>query len=132
MASGSMANKSVVLVGDDNPIIRKMVGLNLKIRNFTVYEAENGQQVVEFLTHTVPNLIILDLAMPVMSGVEVCEWIQKRRLDVPILVFTAYGDAETKTRVLEAGATEYMTKPLNVEQLVTRVRALVQGAAPGS
>jgi len=126
MKSEDVPNVPSVLIADDDPTIRQVLSINLKKRNFIVYQAENGRQVVDFLAHTIPDLVVLDLSMPVMNGTEVCDWIQQHGIDVPILVLTALSDSELKVHMLNAGADDYMTKPFVLEEFLARVRALLR------
>ena len=129
MATEGAANHLTVLVADDDPRIRQVLRINLKKRNYVVHEAENGRQVIELLAHERPDLIILDLGMPVMNGTEVCDWIRQRHIDVPIMILTAYSEQDLKIRVLEAGADDFMLKPFKVEELLARAHALMWRSA---
>ena len=122
--------KLSVLVADDDPKIRKLVSANLTQRNHLVHEVEDGQAVLEYLDHETPDLIILDLMMPIMNGNDVCLWIRRRGIDVPILVLSAYDEEDIKVHALDAGADDYVTKPFKVEEFLARMRALVRRAGP--
>jgi len=119
-------NKLTVLVADDDPRIRQVISLNLKKRNWMVYEAENGRQVIEHLKHDIPDLVVLDLGMPVMNGYEVCAWIRQHGMDVPIMVLTAYSGVDLKIRALDAGANDYEVKPFKTDEFLARLSALVK------
>jgi two-component system KDP operon response regulator KdpE len=127
-------DKLSVLVADDDPKIRQMLNISLSRQNYVVIEAENGWQVIEHLEHSVPNLVVLDLGMPVLNGAEVCGWIRQRGINVPIMALTAYGGTDLKIRVLDAGADDYVTKPFILDEFLARVRALTRRSAeqPGS
>jgi DNA-binding response OmpR family regulator len=118
-------DKLRVLVADDDPRIRQVISINLKKRNWAVYEVENGGQVVEYLKREIPDLIVLDLGMPVMNGYDVCAWIRQRGMKVPILVLTAYAGMDLKIRALDAGADDYVTKPFKTDEFLARLNALV-------
>src|SRR5579859_1542335 len=123
-------DKLSVLVADDDPRIRKLVGVNLAQRNYTVQEVESGEAATEYLERTTPDLVILDLVMPGMKGDDVCLWIRRRGLDVPIMVLSAYDEEDLKVRALDAGADDYVTKPFKAEEFLARLRALMRRSAP--
>ncbi|MHB8627134.1 MAG: response regulator transcription factor [Aggregatilineales bacterium] len=119
-------DKLSVLVADDDPRIRKLVNVNLTQRNYLVQEAENGEAVLEYLEQKIPDLIILDLVMPGMKGDDVCVWIRRRGIDIPIMVLSAYDEEDLKVRALDAGADDYVTKPFKAEEFLARLRALMR------
>lgn len=123
-------DKLSVLVADDDPKIRKLVSINLVQRNHAVHEVEDGQAVLEYLDHAMPDLIILDLIMPVMNGNEVCRWIRRQGIDIPIMILSAHDEEDLKVRALDAGADDYVTKPFKIEEFLARLRALMRRAAP--
>jgi two-component system KDP operon response regulator KdpE len=123
-------DKLSVLVADDDPKIRKLVSINLTQRKYAVHEVEDGQAVLEYLDHEIPDLIILDLIMPVMNGSDVCRWVRRRGIDIPILILSAHNEEELKVRALDAGADDYVTKPFKIEEFLARLRALMRRAGP--
>ncbi|MHB8626567.1 MAG: response regulator transcription factor [Aggregatilineales bacterium] len=126
-------DKLSVLVADDDPKIRQLLNISLSQQNYVVYDVENGRQAIEFLEREIPNLVVLDLGMPVINGVEVCGWIRERGINIPIMVLTAYSGIDLNISVLDAGADEYMTKPFILEEFLARLRALIRrSAGPGS
>ena len=114
-----------ILIADDDPHTRQLLSVNFKRRNFAVYEVEDGRQAVEFLAYRTPDLIILDLSMPVMNGAEVCGWIRQRGIEAPILVLTSHSAPALQTSILNAGANDYVTKPFVIEEFLARVRTLL-------
>jgi two-component system KDP operon response regulator KdpE len=116
-------------VVDDDPKIRRLVSANLTKRNYLVHEAADGEQALAYLRHTIPDLIILDLVMPGLTGNDVCVWIRRQGLDVPIMVLSAYDDEDLKVRALDAGADDYVTKPFRTEEFLARLRALMRRSA---
>ena len=118
--------KVSVLVADDDPAIRKLLSVNLSQRNYDVHEAQNGEDVLNFLRQQIPDLLILDLVMPVLNGDEICAWVRGRGSDVPIIVLSAYNEEDLKVRALDAGADDYVTKPFKTEEFLARLRALMR------
>ncbi len=121
-------HKTSVLIVDDDPKIRKLLNANLAKRNYAVQEAVNGEQAIASVEQKVPDLAILDLVMPGMSGNDVCVWIREQGLDIPIIVLSAYDEEELKVKALDAGADDYITKPFKVEEFLARMRAVMRRA----
>ena len=119
-------DKLSVLIADDDTKTRQLLSTALSRRDYEVHEAKTGQEVVEFLEHQIPNLLILDLGMPLMNGPEVIGWVRMHDINVPIMVLTAYDRLDLKIRVLDAGADDYVTKPFILEEFLARLRALVR------
>jgi DNA-binding response OmpR family regulator len=115
--------KPRVLIVDDDPLIRKFVGANLKARNHEVLEAENGAQAMDVLHGNKIDLVILDIMMPKLDGYEVCRRM-RRQSAVPIMMLSAKDDQSDKLRCLELGADDYMTKPFSLSELLGRVDAI--------
>jgi DNA-binding response OmpR family regulator len=93
-------NRLSVLMADDDPRIRQLVSVNLTRRKYAVHEVEDGEQAIEYLKRETPDLVILDLVMPRMSGADVCAWIRQRNSDVPIMVLSAYDEEDLKVRAV--------------------------------
>lgn len=121
-------HKTSILIVDDDPKIRKLLNANLAKRNYVVQEAANGEQAIASIEQTVPDLAILDLVMPGMSGSDVCVWIREQGLVVPIIVLSGYDEEELKVKALDAGADDYVTKPFKVEEFLARMRAVMRRA----
>lgn len=114
-----------ILIVEDDPNIRKLVRVNLIKRGYTVIEAEDSHQAMaQFQTQPV-DLVLLDLVLPGLSGVDVCAWMRARS-DVPILVLSARSEEDLKVAALDAGADDYVTKPFGQEELLARVRAFLR------
>lgn len=119
------------LVVDDDPKIRKLIRVNLEPRGYIVQEAADGFEAIKALEHSLPDLMLLDLVMPVMSGIDVC--LQTREhSDLPIIVLSAQDEEQLKIRALDAGADDYISKPFSYEELLARVRAVMRRAAGSS
>ena len=112
-----------ILIVDDDAQIRKLVRVNLEGRGYTVEEAVDGEDAIAHLKTTTYDLLILDLVMPGLSGIEVCTWVRERS-DVPVIVLSAHDDEEQKVRALDAGADDFVTKPFGYEELLARIRAV--------
>jgi two-component system, OmpR family, KDP operon response regulator KdpE len=122
-------HKTSVLIVDDDPNIRKLLNANLARRNYAVQEAVNGKQAIVSMEQNVPDLAILDLVMPGMSGNDVCVWMREQGLVVPIIVLSGYDEEDLKVKALDAGADDYVTKPFKVEEFFARMRAVMRRAA---
>ena len=125
--------KPLVLVVDDDPKIRRLVRVNLEQRDYRVQEASDALSAMSYMEQVTPDLVILDLVMPGMSGNEMCEWIRLRGENIPVIVLSAHGDEERKVQALDAGADDYVTKPFPVKEFMARVRAVMRraGDLPG-
>ncbi len=118
-----------ILVADDEPQITKAVRYGLTAHRYEVRTAADGVNALETFRDFHPDLVITDLQMPEMSGLELCREIRKIS-QVPIIVLSVKGEEKTKVTALDAGADDYITKPFGMEELVARVRAVLR-RAPG-
>ncbi len=114
-----------ILIVEDDPSIRKLVRVNLTKRGYTVSEAEDSHRAISLFQEVPVDLVVLDLLLPGLSGVDVCKWIRARS-DVPIIVLSARQEEELKVAALDAGADDYVTKPFGQEELLARVRAFLR------
>jgi two-component system KDP operon response regulator KdpE len=114
-----------ILIVEDDPSIRKLVRVNLVKRGYTVCEAENSHQAISLFQEQPIDLVLLDLVLPGLSGVDVCAWIRARS-DVPIIILSARLEEDLKVAALDAGADDYVTKPFGHEELLARVRAFLR------
>lgn len=120
-------NNITVLVVDDEKPLRDFVRRNLEVRNFNVITAANGLEALAiFTTHNV-DLVILDVMMPRMDGLETIRRIRQSSL-VPVIVLSALGEESDKIRALNLGADDYLTKPFGVGELLARVQAVLRRA----
>jgi two-component system, OmpR family, alkaline phosphatase synthesis response regulator PhoP len=119
-----------ILVVEDEPDIRKLVHYNLTQDHYKVVEAENGEQALKIVQREKPSLVILDLMMPGMSGLEVCRTLrgQDETAKLPILMLTAKAGEADRVLGLELGADDYLAKPFSPRELVARVRAILRRA----
>jgi two-component system KDP operon response regulator KdpE len=114
-----------ILVAEDEAALREFVSRNLRARGFAVVEASNGLEAVAVWEQEQPDLLILDLMMPRMDGLEVCRRVRARST-VPVIVLTALDGENDKVAALDLGADDYLTKPFGVEELLARVRAALR------
>jgi two-component system, OmpR family, KDP operon response regulator KdpE len=114
-----------ILVVEDDPSVRKLVRVNLAKRGYTVSEAEDSHQAIALFQEVPVDLVLLDLVLPGLSGVDICTWIRARS-DVPIIILSARMEEELKVAALDAGADDYVTKPFGPEELLARVRAFLR------
>jgi two-component system alkaline phosphatase synthesis response regulator PhoP len=119
-----------ILVIEDEPDIRKLVNYNLTQERYKVLEAEDGEQALKLLQRAKPSLVILDLMLPGMSGLELCRVLRDRQetAQLPILMLTAKAGEADKVVGLEMGADDYLAKPFSPREMVARVRAILRRA----
>jgi len=120
-----------ILVVDDEPLLIKGIRFNLMNEGYDVITAENGEQAVNYAKNTDIDLIVMDVMMPVMSGLEACAKIREFS-EVPIILLTAKAEDMDKLMGFENGADDYLTKPFNILELKARVRALLRRSARSS
>jgi two-component system, OmpR family, KDP operon response regulator KdpE len=114
-----------ILIVEDDPSIRKLVRVNLVKRGYSVSEAGDSHQAIALFQEVPVDLVLLDLMLPGLSGVDICKWIRTRS-DVPIIVLSARLEEDLKVAALDAGADDYVTKPFGSEELLARVRAFLR------
>ena len=114
-----------VLVIDDEPPIRKLLRMGLSAHGYEVIEAPNGRISLELLEQK-PDLVILDLGLPDMQGLELLRMIRARNEGVPIVVLSSRGDEAGKVQALDLGADDYLTKPFGMDELLARMRAALR------
>ena len=114
-----------ILVIDDEPPIRKLLRMGLNTQGYDVLEAPNGKAGLELLAQN-PDLIILDLGLPDIQGLELLRTIRGRNESVPIVVLSSRGDEAGKVQALDLGADDYVTKPFGMDELLARMRAALR------
>jgi two-component system KDP operon response regulator KdpE len=114
-----------ILIVEDDANIRKLVSVNLEKRGYKLSEAVDGNQAMLLFRQYPFDLVLLDLVLPGVSGVDVCTWIRARS-DIPIIVLSGLKDEDLKVTALDAGADDYITKPFGHEELLARVRAVLR------
>jgi two-component system, OmpR family, KDP operon response regulator KdpE len=119
---------TTVLVVDDEPQLLRALRINLRVREFDVRTATTGTEALEQASRHPPDLVILDLGLPDLDGVEVIEGL-RGWTSAPIIVLSGRADSTDKVEALDAGADDYVTKPFSMEELLARMRAVSRRAA---
>jgi DNA-binding response OmpR family regulator len=122
---------STVLVVDDEPIVRDVVVRYLERDGYKTLQAASGDEARSVLEREPPSLVVLDVMLPGLNGLELCRWIRSRS-DVPIVMLTALGEETDRIVGLELGADDYLTKPFSPRELAVRVRNLIRRTAPST
>jgi two-component system KDP operon response regulator KdpE len=120
-----MAKKTKILVVDDEPKIRMFIRANLEARGYEVYLAIDGVEAVEMAASVLPDVIVLDVNMPRMDGIEACRQIREWT-NTPIIILSVREDEKDKVRALDEGADDYITKPFGIEELLARIRVALR------
>lgn len=122
---------SKVLVVEDDPGILRTVADNLRFEQYDVVTAADGETAYAVHQQQQIDLIVLDLMLPRMSGLELCRRLRAEDVQVPVLVLTARGEEADRVRGLDMGADDYVTKPFSMPELMARVRALLRRSSSG-
>ena len=125
----NMKNEAIkILLVDDEPDILEIVGYNLKNEGYTIFTAKNGIEAIKIANKIMPHLIILDIMMPEMDGIETCEKIRatKGLENILITFFTARGEDYSQVAGFNVGADDYITKPIKPKVLVSKIKALLR------
>jgi len=120
-----MSQGARILVVDDEPQIRRSLQVNLENKNYSVMTAASGDEALETMTRRKPDVVIVDLVLPSMDGIELTRRIREQS-PVPIIVLSAIGDEWKKVEALESGADDYVTKPFGIEELSARIRSALR------
>ncbi len=115
-----------ILVIEDEKKISRFLELELKYEGYEVIQAYDGRSGLEMALNDAPDLIILDLMLPIMSGIEVCRRLRGVNKKIPIIMLTAKDDVTDKVMGLDMGADDYMTKPFVIEELLARIRVAIK------
>lgn len=122
-------NPASILIVDDEPQIRRVLRTTVSAHGYSVSEARSGEEALEGIRHERPDLILLDVNLPGMSGLDTCREIRQSS-DVPIIMLTVRNSERDKVQALDAGADDYVVKPFGSEELLARIRAALRRAAP--
>lgn len=120
----NVETKKILVVDDENQITR-VLRRSLTAHRYEVRTAADGESALDTFNDFKPDLIITDLSMPEMSGIELCKAIRKTS-QIPIIVLSVKGEEKTKVEALDAGADDYITKPFGIDELLARVRATLR------
>ena len=121
---------ATILVVDDEPQIRRVLRSTLTSQGYVITDAKTGEEAVESVRKNKPDLVLLDVNMPGMGGIEACREI-RRSSDAPIIMLTVRNAERDKVLALDAGADDYVIKPFGIEELLARIRAALRRYAPG-
>jgi two-component system KDP operon response regulator KdpE len=119
-----------ILVVDDEPQIRRVLRATLTAHGYVISDAKNGEEALDSIRKQRPDLVLLDVNMPGMGGIETCREI-RRISDAPIIMLTVRSAERDKVSALDAGADDYVVKPFGIEELLARIRAALRRYAPG-
>ena len=123
-----MAKKVKILVVDDEPKIRLFIRTNLEARGYEVHLAQDGVEAVEKAALVSPDVIVLDVNMPRMDGIEACRRIREWT-NTPIIILSVREDEKDKVKALNEGADDYVTKPFGIEELLARIKVALRHSA---
>lgn len=119
-------NKRNILLVEDELSLANLIKLNLSIEGFNVIHSENGKKSIDLFKTGNPDLVILDIMLPEMNGLEVCKQIKKINPNVPVLFLSARSSGSDRIEGLKSGADDYLIKPFNLEELLLRVQILIK------
>lgn len=125
-----MTDHPRILVVDDETQITRVLRTSLSVQGYDIRVANDGEMALEIMKDWAPNLIITDLAMPNLNGVQLCRHVRTTS-EVPIIVLSVRGEERQKIEALDAGADDYVTKPFSMNELLARVRANLRRAPKG-
>jgi DNA-binding response OmpR family regulator len=119
-----------ILIVDDEPEMVRGLEDNLRFEGYQTMSAATGEEALTVALSQAPDLILLDIMMPKLSGWDVCRVLRQEGIDVPIIMLTARGQEADRVRGLELGADDYITKPFSLRELLARVRAVLRRPGP--
>jgi two-component system, OmpR family, alkaline phosphatase synthesis response regulator PhoP len=119
-----------ILIIDDQPDLLKVLEINLSKEGYQVFKADSGTQGLKMAIQVNPHLILLDVMMPDISGLDVCRELRRKGIDTPIIMLTAKAEEIDRVVGLELGADDYMTKPFSLHELKARIRARLRRLPP--
>ena len=126
--AGARQQTATILVADDEPDNLALIKILLEREGYSVVAVENGREAVEHLLMRRPDLVILDIMMPVMDGLEACRCIKRdeKTRDIPVIFLSAHDETEVQVNGLAIGANDFITKPFNADELVARVDVAIR------
>ena len=120
-----MTSKIKILIADDEPNVRMFIRANLLARGYEVHLAKDGIETLKIAELILPDVIVLDVNMPRMDGIEACRRLREWA-NMPIIILSVRGDEKDKVKALDEGADDYITKPFGVEELLARIRVALR------
>jgi DNA-binding response OmpR family regulator len=114
-----------ILIVDDDPAIRKFIKANLEARDYEVVQASDGEEGLKLVELEMPDLILLDISMPKVDGIEFCRRVREWT-EIPIIILSAREGEMDKVKCLDCGADDYLTKPFSLRELLSRIRAVLR------
>jgi len=123
-------SEASILIADDEPQIRRVLRSTLSSQGYVILDAKTGEDAIEIVRKEKPDLVLLDVNMPGMGGIEACREI-RRATEAPIIMLTVRNAERDKVLALDAGADDYVVKPFGIEELLARIRAALRRYAPG-
>ncbi len=124
-------HKPLILVVDDEKHMVRFVRMNLELEGFRVVEAYNGMEAIDAVKRFMPDLVVMDVAMPLLDGFEALRHIREFS-SVPVILLTVKGEEEDRIKGLDLGADDYVTKPFSPRELVSRIKAVLRRVGPYS
>lgn len=122
-----MSNNDIkILVIEDDSAVQRSLVLNLELEKYKVLTADNGEQGLEAIDNEQPDLIILDVMMPVKDGLQTCKELREKGISTPVILLTARNDEVDKVLGLDLGADDYLAKPFGMRELIARVKAILR------
>ena len=125
-----MNNRQSILLVDDDPEFRKAMKKMFEKSGYNVTVAADGQEALEALSEETFDLIISDLRMPNLNGMELMEELKRRKINLPVIFITAYGEVESYMDLMNLGAFEYINKPVKGQEILGVVRKALESASP--
>ncbi|SES81374.1 two-component system, OmpR family, response regulator ResD [Oceanobacillus limi] len=126
-----MDTNAKILVVDDEERIRRLIRMYLEREDFTIEEASNGTDALELALNNDYDVILLDIMMPEMDGIEVCQELRKEK-DTPVIMLTAKGEEANRVQGFEVGTDDYIVKPFSPREVVLRVKAILRRSTASS
>jgi putative two-component system response regulator len=122
------ASRARVLIVDDDPVVRETIRDSVEHLGYATREAGSAEEALDHLTRELPDLILLDVRMPGITGIDLCRQLKADQAThlIPVVLLTAQGELDTRVAGLEAGADDYFTKPVHLRELRARLRALIR------
>lgn len=117
---------ATIAIVEDDPSLLLGLKEKLKLEGYRIISADDGEKALDLLGRHVPDLILLDLMLPKVSGLEILRWIRKRYPRLPVLILSARGQESDKVQGLRIGADDYLTKPFGLKELLARIQALLR------